>query len=163
MSEYPFLRLETGKPILATLKSYKGEKTGQYGLQHIFIVEVDGKLMTWTFSEVVKDKMKRDGIESGAKVVIEKVFSQGKNHVNIYLEGDVLATAKLESAKTFSKEKSTEVDKKEKEIRYGLCCNMASRQFKPLETNIKELIEIRANSILILADELYSQYKLPED
>ena len=78
-----YLKLESGKPVVARIKGYEGTREGQYGPQHVYDLIVNNDTMLYTTSsDKVHTELQANGI--GNSVTIEKVFKNGKNYINVY-------------------------------------------------------------------------------
>ena len=82
-----YLKLEKDKPVSAKLLEFKGPKEGQYGVQHVYSLEVEGQQMDFYCSEWVSKKLTEYSL--GQTVVLLKTFSQGKNYINVNPPGDI--------------------------------------------------------------------------
>jgi len=164
-----YLKIEQGQAVEVFIKKYVGkidsEYQGNVTTKHRFDVEVAGEPFTYDMTERTVGKMKENNIKPGMSCIIERGFYQGKTFYNVHPLDDAMGQAKLQEAKQTSKEIKQDSNNRNDEIRYGMCCNIASRQFPSLDekTLTPEQVKLRVNSIYVLANELYRTYKLPEE
>lgn len=127
----PFVKLESGKPIVMRIVGYVGTKDGQYGPQHIYDVHVNGTAMTYTTtSNKVHTDLQANG--AGNSVTIEKVFKDGKNFINVYpFSGTAQAAQKVFAqpepryVPDYSQDPQAQPDMRAIQMGRGACFNLA--------------------------------------
>ena len=153
----PYLKLEKDVPVTATITEYKGPKEGNYGKQYVYDLDVAGEHLDFYATELVHDKLSY--YKLGDAVVLHKVFTNGKNFINVSPADPEKTPPRTVAPKPVVKPSQGQPDDIQKRITMGMSLNCASRVIASDDQawNIGE--KLMAEKMVRLAVNIYQEYK----